>query len=340
MVCQHKDMPASGPLKANRLTITQLDSENPDALFSKGTITDIVGDTIVILDGMPFATRLVMYNVNTGEYLGQINHIGHGPGEYRIITAAFIDGQNQSVIIPDYDKPIANVFSLKNDSLIAVLDRPDISSLLDPIGNITDGINISMYRNDTLSIIKCNGSYAAIDTLMIPDFKGNNFSKCWLGSGGKGYIINADTLYRIDPSIITPIAVINCGEYTLTANKIQEVMDKIFNTDISEPEILSPFILIRDIVVSDDMLLLTTMHANEKNSDLYDLKTGQLLYRNKYSDLSILNHIAIATDENDEIEVENLYEKDGMWYGIARDSNKSAEAISYDSNYRIVTFSL
>lgn len=341
-LAETRDEPASLPVKVNGLTVTQLSGDTADAFFSKAEILDVIGDTMILLESNPQVSRLLMFNVSDGSYLGQISHRGQGPGEYRMILGAFADGKTNTAIIPDFDSPRVNVYSLAGDTLVRTIERTSPPSMIEPIGSVETAINFAYPSPDGLNIYQYDADFNRIDSINVPGFIGGNFSTVWANAGKDGVMMIADTLYTLQPGKLQPVAILSRPGCSITPDDDNKIMEKIMNSGESEIEILRPYMLVRNVRIDGNKMLLTTMFDAAKTSDLYDLTTGQLISRSKYEDLSVPSCMTVKSDNDKTVTVERLFAKNGKWYGIVSEDNapQTEEAPSDNTNYSIVSFSL
>lgn len=306
----------SDPIKVEDLTYTVLSNDSQDAFFKKANIIDVVGDTVILLEDTPQVSRLIMYNITNGEYLGQMNHRGQGPGEYNTILGAFVDRAKQSVMLPDFNSSSVNVYSLVNDSLENIINREYIPTVAEPIGSIESGINVAVPNEDGLHIMQYDGNYVLSDSIHIPGFQAGNFSMLWANAGSNAMVAIVDTVYEILPGRLNQVAIVDRGNYSITPEVDEKIIRQIIESSEPDTEILKPYLLIRNIQYTDDKFLVTTMHDAKKYSDLYDMTTGNLIYRNTYSSLEKPSYIVIENADKKLLHVENLFAKNGTWYGI------------------------
>lgn len=341
-MAQNIDAESTGPLQVSNLAYSQLSADSAAAFFKRARIIDVVGDTAVLLDDNPGAERLIMFDISDGRYLGQINHRGSGPGEYRIILGAFVDGADGSVILPDFDRPVVNVYSLATDSLLAIIDREPVMSPIEPTGGVESCINVAKPSPEGLDIIQYDSRYNRIDSISIPGFRGGNFTIVWCNAGTQGVFMPNDTLYTLQPGNMMPLAVLQSGKYAMTPQAEEEVMMKIMTTGADEIELLKPYILVRDIQTGGDKMLLTTMYNGVKHSDIYSLADGSLLYRNVYDTLEKPSRIVVTDGNGRNVNVESVMVKGDKWYGVVSEDDAAALAGSSpeNTNCGIVSFTL
>lgn len=331
---QNTGVESSEPMSVKDAVCTRLSGDSSEAFFKNASILDVAGDTVILLENNPAASRLIMFSAADGRYLGQINHQGQGPGEYSRIIGAFVDAENQTVMLPDFHTPAVNVYSLAADTLAEVIEREFVPSVVDPIGSVATCINVACPTPEGLDIVQYGRQYALIDSVSVPGFKGGNFSTVWVNAGKEGVMMTGDTIYALLPGELKPLAIADRGSMTITPKTDEELMMKIMGSGESETEVLKPYILIRNIAIDGDRMLLTSMHNGQKTSDLYDMTTGRLIYRNSYDTLPIPSCIVIETGGRT-ISVERLFAKDGVWYGLLSDDASEEEANSTLVSFRL-----
>lgn len=331
---------SSSPLVVKDLTVAQLNGDLASAFFKNASIIDVFGDTAVLLENDPNMSRLILYGIKDGRYLGDINHRGQGPGEYRVILGAFVDERDGSVLLPNFDNPSVYKYLLSTDSLEATLQRDMVMSMIEPIGGVSTAINVAAPSFDGLKIYQYDANYDLIDSIKVDGFRGGNFNMLWKNAGTNGVFMIADTLYTLMPGVLNQTAILQRGDYALTPEKDEEVTMKVMSGS-DEMELLKPYILIRDIQYTDGKMLVTTMYDGNKYSDLYDMTTGGLLYRSQYDRLSIPSAIVVEDKGGKTIKVQSLFAKNGKWYGLVEDAAmENADSEMVDENYSIVEFSI
>ncbi len=328
------------PLLVTELTYAQLSADSAAAFFKNAAILDVVGDTIVLIEKNPALSRLIVYNLTDGGYLGEINHRGQGPGEYRMILGAFVNDADGSVLLPNFDNQDVNKYSLAADTLIATIERQAVMSMIEPIGGVGTAINVAAPSPEGLTIYQYDGNYNLTDTLSLDGFEGGNFNMLWANAGTNGVFMVADTLYTLLPGELHPTAILSRGDFALTADRDRELTMKAME-GASELELLKPFILVRDVQLTDGKMLLTTMHDGAKHSDLYDLAGGKLLYRSSYDQLSLPSCIAVEDADGNALVVQSLFAKNGKWYGLVDvDNTDNTSVDTTEQNFAVVSFAL
>lgn len=332
---------ASQPLKVKDLTLARLNGDSAKAYFKNAAILDVVGDTAILIEKDPNMSRLIIYDIKDGNYIGEINHRGQGPGEYRMILGAFVKGSEGTVLLPNFDNADVYEYSLSTDSLVATIERDMVMSMIEPIGGVNSAINVAAPSPEGLTILQYDANYALVDSIDLKGFQGGNFNTLWANAGTNGVFMIADTLYTLLPGELHPAAILKRGDRAITPEKDEELTMKMMSGG-DELELLKPYVLVRDVQFTDGKMLLTTMHDGNKYSDLYDMADGSLLYRSKYDTLSMPNSITIESPDGKPINVQSMFAKDGKWYGIVSEESliEMGDADNDDMNCAIVSFSI
>lgn len=334
---ENRDVSSSQPAEVTGLSVTQLSGDTADAFFAKADILDVIGDTLILLESNPQVSRLLMFSVSDGSYLGQISHRGQGPGEYRMILGAFADARTNTAIIPDFDSPRVNIYSLAGDTLVRTIERTSPLSMIEPVGSVESAINYAFPSSEGLDIYQYDADFNRIDSINVPGFIGGNFSTIWADAGKDGVMMIADTLYTLQPGKLMPAAILSRPGCSVTPDDENKIMEKIMNSGESEIDILKPYIVVRNIRFDGDKMLLTTMYNAAKTTDLYNLATGELIYRAKYEDLSVPSRMIVKGANGEPLTIERLFGKNGKWYGIVSEDNAPQ---TDNTNCSIVSFSL
>ena len=334
---ENVNVSSSDALTVSNLAITRLAGDHDEAFFKDASIIDVLGDTVILLENTPNASRLIMFDIQNGDYLGEVNHRGQGPGEYRMILGAFVNDNDASVLIPNFDTQYVYKYSLANDSLLSIIDREEVITMLPPIGGTESCINMAMMSPDDLMIRQYDSDYNFIDSVLVPGFRGGNFNTLWDNAGNNGVFMMADTLYTLVPGELRPLAILSRGDYALTPEKDEEISMNVIMNGGDELELLKPFILARNVQFTDGKMLLTTMTNGVKHSDLYDCSTGGMLYRSEYDSLSKSSFMVVKDDSGNSFEVEGIFAKDGKWFGFL---NRDGMNIAEDANDVIINFEI
>ena len=303
------------------LKIIQLESCDSDFDLNKSRILDITGDTVFLLNNDFIPTKILMFSLQSGKYLGEINHQGEGMGEYRFLFGAFIDSKTQSVLIPDVDRPFVYDYSLLSDSLIHTYERPELTLRLQPIGNVNNGINLGEPKEEGLNILQCNAKFEVTDSLLLKEVQIIPFTTLWAQSGTHGIIFKNDTLSIIGKEHLTPVVRLNLGKYKLKVKEAKEIYEGMIYSDEPDSEYLkrlTNYIIVKDFQFTDDNILVTSIYGETNYSDLYNIHTGEIL--NRFESEKDFNGSGRLTMENNEgkiLIVEKLFTKDNVWFGVS-----------------------
>ena len=308
-------------LNPEDLKIIQLERCDSDLDLNKPRILDISGDTIFLLDNDFIPTKILMFSLQDGKYLGEINHQGEGQGEYRFIFGAFVNSKKQTVLIPDIDRPVAYEYSLNSDSLVNTYDRPELNLRLRPIGNVNSGINFGEPKEEGLNILQCNSKFEVLDSLFLKGVQIFPFINLWTQSGTDGIIFDSDTLYIVGKERLMPVVTLHLGKYKLKEKEAGEIYQGMIYSDEPDSEYLkrlNNYIIIKDFQFTQDKILVTSIYGDSNYSDLYNIDTGEILNRfESEKDFNSSGKIVIANQEGAFLTVEKLFTKDNIWYGIS-----------------------
>ena len=308
-------------LNPEDLKIIQLERCDSDLDLNKSRILDIAGDTVFLLNNDLIPTKILMFSLQNGKYLGDINHQGEGQGEYRFIYNAFVDKKKQTVLIPDIDRPFVYEYSLISDSLVNTFNRPDITLRLQPIGNIKTGINLGVPKEEGLTILQCNSKFEVSDSLLLKGIRIYPFMTLWEQSGTNGIIFDRDTLSIIGNEELAPLATLNLGKYNLKEKEAREIYEGMIYSDEPDSEYLkrlNNYIIIKDFQFTDDKILITSTYGDNNYSDVYNIHTGEILNRFvSGKDFNGLGKIELINQDGAPLIAEKLFTKDNIWYGIS-----------------------
>ena len=312
----------SNNINPKELKIIQLEKSDSDFDLTKSRILDITGDTIFMLNNDLIPTKILMFSLQTGKYLGDINHQGEGPGEYRFIFGAFVDSKNQTILIPDIDRPFAYEYSLISDSLINTYSRPKLNLRLQPIGNVNGDINLGELKEEGLNILQCNSKFEVLDSLLLKGKKVMPFITIWAQSGTDGIIFDNDTLSIIGKKHLFPIVSLNPGKYKLKEKEAIEIYEGMIYSDEPDSEYLkrlNNYIIVKEFQFTNDNILVTFIYGDNNYSDLYNIHTGEILNRfESEKDFNASGRIVLENEDGNSFTVENLFTKENIWYGVSK----------------------
>lgn len=314
-------------IKPQDLKVIQLDGNVSDFDFNSSHILDVAGDTVFMLNSDIVPTKILMFSLSTGKYLGEISHQGEGQGEYRFIFGAFVDSTNQTVLIPDIDRPYVYEYSLLTDSLIATYDRPDLPLRLQPTGNVRTGINFGDPKEEGLGILQCNSKSEVIDSLLLKGIHIIPFTTRWAQSGENGIMFDHDTLSVIGREQLIPVVSVNPGKYKLSEEKAIETMEGLICSD--EPDTvylkrLNEYIIIKEFQFTDNYILVTYNYQDRNYSDLYNVLSGEILNRSETKNgFNAPCTMVLENGDAGTVTVERLFTKDNIWYGMYRPTDPS-----------------
>ena len=306
------------PLAADNLAAVVLDSEKQEAFFSRAVISDVIGDTILIHENGR-DSRVIEFSTSTGKYLGQINHRGQGPEEYRVMLSAIADPSTGTLLIPLIDRPAVLAYTLATDSFAGEKSYIPAMRPSPALGGVSSCINIPDMRPEGLIFMQYDGNFASVDSIVMEGFIPGNVSTYMGTADNKGVIMVADTLYNIMPGHLEQAVILSRGDKGITFDQEGDIMRKAIQEGADETELMKPYIIVRDIQTTGNHIAVTTMRDGAKTTAIYRLSDGSLLYSNTYPDLSKKSCLTVNVDGKP-VAVENIFARNGHWYGLADES--------------------
>ncbi len=320
------------PLGAENLTAVALDSESQEAFFTRAAISDVVGDTLLIHENGR-DSRVVEFSVSTGKYLGQINHRGQGPEEYRVMLSAIADPANGTLLIPLIDRPAVLTYALATDSFAGEKSYTPAMRPEPALGGTSSCINIPDMGPAGFIFRQYDATFAPIDSIVMESYIPGNVSTYMGTADDTGIIMIADTLYNILPGRLEKAAILSRGDKGLSFDQEGEIMRKAIEGGADEVELMKPYIIVRDIQTTGNHIAVTTMSDGAKTTAIYRLSDGALIYANTYPELSKKSCITVAANGKP-LTVENIFARNGRWYGLADESTDGS------TNSTLVAFTL
>lgn len=252
--------------------ITPLDTAR-EALFSGGQLRGVIDGNLIITAREPDA--IFLFDEHTGRLNSVMSHKGQGPGEWSYLGAVFPDTVTNTIVTTSLD----DRFGIRSltDSLMAEGRTPRIASRRLMTGNPYEGYNTVLDTDTAMHIIQLTPDFAIADTLTVPDYRLGYYCGYFWNSSDRALLTVADTLYTLTPGKMTPMAVLNRGDKTITPaieKKITDVMRQDFETGQA---MWNDYINYLDISVIGDMLLVYSANPgliHNVNFNIYRLTDG------------------------------------------------------------------
>lgn len=313
--------PMTSGLSLSDVSYTPFDTTDVKAIFGNASIIDILGDTVILRDDSDYS-RLLLFSLSDGRPLGQISHRGQGPGEYNTLYSAgiFAYPDRNAVLVTDMERASAYLYGLANDSLLHIYSHAPYFYMHTPVGSAAESISIGEQREDGFMIHQYDRGFSQIDSIMLTDtFLGSSLIKT---SDSHPYIMLADTIYSVDKGSLGPALILSRADKTLTFENEREIMQKAMMTGESEKELFRPYILVRDVELTGNHIMIRTLFDGRIFTDIYRISDGTLLSR---SETQVRSSIPVSLDSAT-VHAEQLFAKDGVWYGIVNTEEAAALA--------------
>jgi hypothetical protein len=236
-------------------------------------IIDVTKSIIVVED----RSVLYLFDTKNGRLVQKIDRKGGGPEEYHSIMDVIVDQNKSLLYINDTDKGKIFIYSFKA-KFVKSLDINFISSF-----NLTENNDFVVCFNPVKQKKKLVGFYDKTwkNTINLFDSKDSKdilnkgfiFFNTIKTIGDKTYFKDefSDTLYAIKNHIANPILVVSKGKYKIP---------KSIAVDFSKRQERINYIFGEYGQIVNNYYFLAYCYQNQIISDVWDIKTSKLLYRN------------------------------------------------------------
>lgn len=297
------------------------------SLLGECRIVDICKGKIIVKD----INSIYVFNEKTGAYESKLDKLGNGPEEYSSLSDVAVDCLNQLLYVLDgkgyvkvygYDGNFQKVY--KNDSIVSfeILENSNFIAFNRANGQYKYDINL--YDNDWNIVKHMRKRYIKEanykDVIEIKDFDIFN---------GIPYFTNADTIYQIENTIISPSFYIDKGKLSLPF--------EIF-TDIKRKKERASYIWGDYGILAGDSYFLRFYHDNKIYYDIWNISSMKLIYRNIVNTPTDARGISILID-NKHINIWPSFVKNDMVYCVLMDGEveKLGYTESNEGNPIIIT---
>lgn len=324
-------------LKIEDIKFTTLDTV-ANALFGyQAKIIDVIGDTLILRDSRDLAEdRLLLFTLSDGKLIGEINHKGQGPGEYRWLDNVYVDRGTKEVVLNSPDR-VAYRYTL-SDSLVSTYHHniPTVKRLTK--GSLANGINFYEEDDKGFIIRQVNKDFVLTDSIMVDGYPLGYLSGDLINFGDEGAITMVDTLYLLKPGRLEKTAIFSRGGKTITP-EIEKELSNMSDYEKRMEKQREYISLSEGIIPEGDVVMINYYSGEAQYLDFYRRNDGKLL-----------THIPVLwSNGHEKAGMEVKYEdsifyvrpqfaRDGRWYAIIPDS-ELAESDG-DGNGAIISFTL
>lgn len=328
--------PRMEKLKVGDVRFSALDTVDNALLGDRVSIVGILGDTIVLQE-YDKVYRVVLFDLSDGKFLGEINHMGQGPGEYTWLDNTYLDRANREVLLTT-PYPFAHRYTLSDSLVGTYYHNIPITKRLTK-GSLEKGINFYAEDENGFIIRQTNKDLVQTDSIVVDGYTLGYNSGEFTMFGDEGAITMVDTLYVLKPGRLQKTAVINRGGKTITP-KIEKEMSGMdvqdrMNRQYEHIETTGRFI------PDGDLVMISYMYGTN-NSTYFDFF--------RRSDGELLTHIPMNWHDDREsagmtvdydgytFHVRPQFAQDGRWYAIVPESQ--VPGADDNSNSAIISFTL
>ena len=319
------------------VTYTPLDTATAALFSDRASVVGVAGDTVVIHDMNDSDDRLILFTLSDGKMVGQISHVGNGPGEYRWMETVFVDRPAHELVINTVDN-IAHRYTF-NDQFIRSIryDTPSTQRL--SIGSLENGI-YEYQMVDSGFIIHClDPNFRQTDSIFVRDYQLGYQSGIFCNAGGLALISMVDTVYSITPGALEPIAILSTGGKTITPEIEKKLSSMPWENQRAE---MQNYINKYWVIPDDNYFLVPYQYQDAENIDIFRRSDGKHVAHKSMSwEIKEPQGLEVNWGERT-FHVLPRYVQDGIWYAIISPEEAvgadGKEGTSDELNAGILTF--
>lgn len=319
------------------VTYTPLDTATAALFSERGQIIGVAGDTVIIHDMTDTSDRLILFTLSDGKMVGQISHVGNGPGEYRWIETVFLDRPAHELVINTADN-IAHRYTFDDRYLNSMrYDTPSMQRL--SIGSLEKGI-YEYQMVDSGFIIHClDRNFRQTDSIFVRDYQLGYQSGIFCNAGGLALISMVDTVYSITPGALEPIAILSTGGKTITPEIEKKLSSMPWENQRAE---MQNYINKYWVIPDDNYLLVPYQYHDAENIDIFRRDNGKHVAHKSMSwEVEEPQGLEVKWGDNT-FHALPMYVQDGIWYAIISPEEAvgadGREGSSDELNAGILTF--
>lgn len=305
------------------VTYTPLDTATAALFSDRANVVGVAGDTVIIHDMNDSDDRLILFTLSDGKMVGQLSHVGNGPGEYRWIETVYIDRPAHELVINTADN-IAHRYTFDDRFIRSIrYDTPSMQRL--SIGSLEKGIYVYQMVDSGFIIHCLDRDFKQTDSIFVRDYKLGYQSGIFSNGGGLALISMVDTVYNITPGALDPIAIFSTDGRTITP-EIEKKHDSMpWESRMAEEQ---NFIRKYWVIPDDNYYLVAYQYQHTENIDLFRRDNGELVAHKTISwDVKEPQGLEVKWGEKT-FHALPQYVQDGIWYVIINPE----EAVGADGN--------
>lgn len=329
--------PRMEKLKVGDVRFTALDTVSNAMFGERATIEGVIGDTVVLRDHGDGIDRLLLFNLSNGKLLGEINHMGQGPGEYTWLDNVYIDRNAQEVVL-NTPYPVAHRYTLSDSLVTTYRHNMPITKQLTK-GSLEKGVNFYEENDDGFIIRQAKGDFIQTDSIVVNGYTLGYLSGEFAQFGDEGAITMVDTLYILKPGRLEKAAIFHRGGKTITP-EIEKELNGMPVPDRLEKQ--SEYINLLGTIIPEGNLVMVAFSYGADNATYMDFF--------RKDDGELLTHIPMHWGEDEDTQgmaveyegstlyVRPMFAQDGRWYAIVPESQ--VPGADKDGNAAIISFTL
>lgn len=329
-------------LKLTDVVYTPLDTAAAAMFSERGDIVALAGDTLIIHDRNENEDRLIVFTLSDGKMIGQISHMGSGPGEYRWIETVYIDRPAHEVVINTADK-IAHRYTLE-DEYVGSVKYDTKSTNFFSTGSLEDGINMYEEVDGGFIIHQLNRNFDEVDSIKVDGYQLGYLSGLFGYAGSQSIVSMEDTIYSIAPGKLEKLIIIDRKGKTITPEIEVELTNIARSGDFEGLYARQNSYISTDKVLADDNYIFIMSRYNESYSyDIFRLSDGALMTHLPFSYKDAASAGIEVDYSGAKMHVIPRFIKDGRLYAIVKEEEAvglGGEPNDGNLNAGIVSFRL
>ena len=329
--------PRMEKLKVGDVRFTALDTVSNAMFGERATIEGIIGDTLILRDYGDGVDRILLFNLPNGKLLGEINHMGQGPGEYTWLDNVYIDRNAQEVVL-NTPYPVAHRYTLSDSLVRTYRHNMPITKQLTK-GSLEKGVNFYEENEDGFIIRQANKDFIQTDSIVVNGYTLGYLSGELAQFGDEGAITMVDTLYVLKPGRLEKAAILNRGGKTITP-EIEKELKGMPIDDRREKQ--GEYINLLGTLIPEGNLVMVAFSYGADEAvymDFFRKDDGELLTHipMHWGEDEATQGMAVEY-EGSTLYVRPIFAQDGRWYAIVPESQVPGS--DKDSNAAIISFTL
>lgn len=324
------DTTAMSHLKITDVAYTPLDTATAALLNDYCNIVGVAGDTIILADDI---NSVKLFSLSDGRMVGNLSHVGNGPGEYSWIESVYPDMANRQLVIKGAGGA-AHRYTV-GDSLVESYPVPRFYNRRLAIGSLNTNIYIVEPTDEGDVIRVLDKNFSVTDSILLPGYNLGYYAGIFWQDGDRSLVSMADTVYEIKPDGLKKVLITDRHGRYISPEKEEESYRMSFDERMKFKD---SFINLFSVITGGDYILIPVSFDRNTYLLIFDKNDGTLLAR------TILNENTPglkAEWKGVTLPVMPQFYADGRFYAIIGEDNAigpNGEPNNGDLNSGVVSF--